>query len=92
MCRLNISVENSYLVLNVKKRTIRHLVSPVLQKYTRVRKFNKDNGIITLDMLCILKDGTKMEDEDWIDLNDELGFAFRDPKMIINEIDDIHLV
>lgn len=91
MCKLNVSVKNSYVYLELEGRTVRFLVSPLLKAYTKVIKFDKTNGVLIMSMSCQLKDGSCIEDEDYIDLNEELGFAFRNPRMIIDRIDDVKI-
>ena len=40
----------------------------------------------------VVEDVEDVEEEDWIDLKSELGFAFKNPEKIINEIENIHLL
>ena len=91
MCKLSISVKNNYITLNVKGKTIKHLTSPTLERYTVVNSFDKDSGIVALNAKFNLINGNTVIDEDWIDLNDLLAFAFKNPAGIIREIDAIQL-
>ena len=36
-------------------------------------------------------DGTTTEEEDWIDLNDNIAFAFKNPQSVIREIDKVEI-
>lgn len=91
MCNLAVSVNNGYVNLSVNNRTVKYMVSPVVERYTKVLDFDKENGILTIMMKCNLLDGTSVEEEDHIDLNEELGFAFKNPKDVVNNIDEIIL-
>ena len=91
MCKLNITVKNEYVYLNIKNKTIRYYVPKVLERYTAVKKFDKENGVVTLTAKLNRLDGTTTEEEDWIDLNDDLAFAFKNPQSVIREIDKIEI-
>lgn len=92
MCRLRISVKDDYVYLNLKNKTIRYYVPRILERYIALKKFDKENGVLTLTAKMNHLDGTTSEEEDWIDLNQNLAFAFKDPKAVIGEIDQIELV
>lgn len=91
MCKLNISVKNDYVCLNVKNKTVKSYVPHVLERYTEIKKFDRENGVLTLMAKMNLLNGISSIEEDWIDLNADLGFAFKNPNKIINEIDKIEL-
>ena len=91
MCKLNITVKDEYVYLNVKNKTIRHYVPKILERYTSVEQFDKENGVVTLNTKMNHLDGTTTEEEDWIDLNDSLAFAFQNPQSVIMEIDKIEI-
>lgn len=92
MCKLNISVKNNYVIINIKKKVIKYLVSPVLQNYISVKCFDKRNGVLTLIGKMNLLNGNTVTEEDWIDLNEILGFAFKNPQKLISEIESIELL
>ena len=91
MCKLSISVKNEYVYINIKNKTIKYYVPHVLEKYTSVKKFDKENGTLTLTAKLNRLDGTTTEEEDWIDLNDSIAFAFKNPQSIIREIDKVEI-
>ena len=91
MCKMSLTVKNNYVIIDIKKKKIRYLVSPALSKYTEVKKLDKESGMLTLMGQINLKNGTCVNEEDWIDLTDVLGFAFAEPKALINEIDTVEI-
>lgn len=92
MCCLNISIKDNYVNLGIKKRLIKYLVTPSLVKYTSVKKFDRSSGVLILKAHFRLLNGKDIEADDQIDLKSELGFAFKSPEKIINEIEKIHLL
>lgn len=92
MHNLSISVKNNYVTLKIKNKTIRYLATPALIGYKSVKEFDRTSGVITLLTQFHLFNGEDVEEEDWIDLKSELGFAFKNPEKIINEIENIHLL
>jgi hypothetical protein len=86
---IEIYVKGGYTHFIIGKKHISHLTSPVLYRYTKLKKFNRENGTITLEAEMHYTDGTTELIDDWINLKSELMPAFRNYDEIVSNLEHI---